>query len=338
MYPHEVVPLATILPGLHRITLPTPFPMGPVNVYLAEGEPLTLVDCGVRSDETWSALSGALEKLGYDIRDLERVLVTHHHTDHLGMAGEIARESRAEIWTHPQTVRWLERPRESRSALQVFSGEVFRRGGVPQSTILIMDQVSRYLEGLAGPGRVHMTVDEGELLEMAGCVWVVYHTPGHAGDMICLHQPESRVLLSSDHVLRDISSNPLLEAPLAPDGERPRRLLDYIRQLQRISALDVSIAYTGHGEPVEGVRELIARRLDGHAARADKLYTLFEGEARSLYALTVALFPAVRDTEMYLALSETLGHLDLLEQAGRVTREVRDERDYWRPVEDHPSP
>lgn len=332
MFDQDAAPLATTVPGLHRIALPTPLPVGPVNVYLAEGEPLTLIDCGVRSDETWSALGEALQKLGYDIRDIERVLITHHHTDHLGMAGEIARESRAEIWTHPQTVRWLERPRETRSAMWHFVGDLFRRGGVPQSTILIMEQVSRYLEGLVGPGRVHMTVDDGELIEMAGRVWVVYHTPGHACDMICLYQPESRVLLSSDHVLRDISSNPLIEPPLTPDGERPRRLLDYMRQLQRISTLDVAIAYTGHGEPVEDLSGVITRRLDGHTIRADKLLALFEGEPRSLYALTVALFPSVRDTEMYLALSETLGHLDLLEMANRVTRETRGELDYWRPT------
>ncbi|MCC7207236.1 MAG: MBL fold metallo-hydrolase [Anaerolineae bacterium] len=332
VYAHDIAPLATSLPGLHRIALPTPFPVGPVNVYLAEGEPLTLVDCGVRNDETWSALGEALRALGYDIRDIERVLITHHHTDHLGMAGEIARESRAEIWTHPQTVRWLERPRETRSALWRFVGDIFRRGGVPESTILIMEQVSRYLEGLTGPGRVHMTVDEGELLEMAGRVWVVYHTPGHAGDLICLYQPESRVLLSSDHVLRDVSSNPLIEAPLTPDGDRPRRLLNYMHQLRRISALDVSVTYPGHGQPVDDLDGLVTRRLDDHEARAEKLFTLFEGEARSLYALTVALFPSVRDTEMYLALSETLGHLDLLDQAGRVVRESRGERDYWRPV------
>lgn len=324
--------LQTAIPGLYRIALPTPFPVGPVNVYLAEGEPLTLIDCGVGNDETREALAAALATLGYGIRDIERILITHHHTDHLGLAGDLARESRAEIWTHLHTVRWLERPRETRSTLRRFTDTLFQQSGVPEKTIEQMNLVSRYLESLTRPARVSMTVEDGEWVELAGLCWVVYHTPGHAGDLICLYQPESRVLLSSDHLLRDISSNPLIEAPPHTDDERPKRLLDYMRELSRIARLDIDVAYGGHGEPARDVTTLINSRLDLHYRRAEKLLELFEDQPRTLYELAKLMFPRAHESEMYLVLSEVLGHLDLLARDGLLTGELRDDRFYWCPV------
>jgi glyoxylase-like metal-dependent hydrolase (beta-lactamase superfamily II) len=90
----------TIPDYLHTIPLPTPFPVGPVNVYLAEGEPLTLVDAGPRYDPAREALEVALAGHGYRVADLRRIVLTHAHPDHCGLAAELARVSGAEVLTH----------------------------------------------------------------------------------------------------------------------------------------------------------------------------------------------------------------------------------------------
>jgi glyoxylase-like metal-dependent hydrolase (beta-lactamase superfamily II) len=321
--------MTTVLDGLHCLPLPIPFPDSPVNVYLAEGEPLTLIDCGTRTDETYRALVDHLADRGYKVSDIQRLLITHHHTDHSGLAERIVAESGAEVWAHPLTVPWLEKPTAARQHLEDFTDAFFKENGVPGPVIATMKTVNHYLVTLAGTTRVTCTITEGDSVELAGQHWQVYHTPGHAGDLICLYQPDTRVLLSSDHLMRDIRPNPLIEAPRHPGEPRPRPLLNYVREIQRIAALDIDIAYTGHGEPITNLRELVESRLNFYHQRAEKLLGLFEDQPRTLYELTQSLFPKRDDSQAYLTLSEVSGHIDLLEQEGRIGSALRDNVVYW---------
>lgn len=323
----------TLLSGLCAITIPTPFPVGDVFAYLARGKgsaPLTLVDCGVRTDEARRALQAGLAACGVTFRDIERVVITHHHTDHIGFAAEIAAESGAEIWAHRLCVPWLEQPEATRQAFDAYLRPLFREGGVPDDVMESIERVSAYLGSFVQPVRVTRTLAEGDQLDLLGMTWRVFHTKGHAGDLLCFYQPEQRVLLSSDHVLRDISSNPLIEPPESPDAPRPKRLLEYLDELQRIAQLDIQIAYPGHGAPVTDVPHLVEMRLAMHAQRAERLRALCAEQPRTLYALVRALFPRLQQPEMFLALSEVLGHLDLLVRDGKAFAELHDGVAIWR--------
>jgi glyoxylase-like metal-dependent hydrolase (beta-lactamase superfamily II) len=321
---------STILPCLHEIHIPTPFPVGDVNVYLAEGDPLTLIDCGVRTDQSYQRLTEALSECGHHIRDIRRLVITHHHVDHLGLAQRIVEESGAAVLAHPQAVPWLENPDNANAGYWTFRREIFQESGVPESVVNVMNRVNDYINAVTtGPARVAATLDEGDSIDMAGYRWQVYHTPGHAGSMICFYQPETHVLLASDHLLRDISSNPLIEGPERPGDPRPKRLIDYLREMERIAALDIQIAYSGHGEPITNVRELVNTRLSLHEKRADKLLSLMGDQPHTLFELSRLLFPNAAEVEQFLTLSEAQGHLDILEQEGRAAREVRDGVVYW---------
>jgi glyoxylase-like metal-dependent hydrolase (beta-lactamase superfamily II) len=165
-------------------------------------------------------------------------------------------------------------------------------------------------------------------LTLLGRPWTVYHTPGHAGDLICFYEPQSRVLLSSDHLLRDISSNALMEPP-QPGQKRPRRLLEYMAQLERIAALDIQTAYGGHGEPATHVLDLVAQRLVFHRQRADYILALMGDEALTLFQVTQRMFAHVPEAQQFLALSEVLGHLDWLERDGALRRTMVDDLTLW---------
>jgi glyoxylase-like metal-dependent hydrolase (beta-lactamase superfamily II) len=325
------MPDDTHIPGLYAIALPTPFAIGTVNAYLARGEVLTLIDCGVKTDDAYTALVEGLRALGHNISDIERLLITHHHIDHIGLAQRIVEESGAEIWCHPQTVPWIENPVEARKALQDYVVPIFYQGGVPKSVMDTIIAVDDYLLTLAGEVKADKTVEEGQSIELVGQQWEVYHTPGHAGDLICLYQPALKALLASDHLLKDVSSNPLIEAPHQPDEPRPRRLLDYMREMERIANLDIVTAYPGHGTPFHNIPELVEKRLGLHAKRAEMLYSLFDGQPRNLYELARLMFPKTHETQMYLMLSEVLGHIDILERDGRLDCEIRDDILYWIP-------
>jgi glyoxylase-like metal-dependent hydrolase (beta-lactamase superfamily II) len=167
----------------------------------------------------------------------------------------------------------------------------------------------------------------------------VYHTPGHAGGLIVLFDPESRVLLSNDHLLRDISSNPVVEP--APDGgARPHRLVEYIYHLKRMVDLRPSIAWTGHGDPVHDVARLVKQRVAFHSRRAEKILDLLGTEdasptpsasaGRSAYAIAEPLFGRLAGIDSFLALSETIGHLEWLQEQGRVASIERSGVVLWR--------
>ncbi len=325
----------THLPELHQIALPTPFAVGDVNACVIEGDPLTLIDCGVNTAESFDALCEGLAALGHRIEEVGQIILSHHHVDHLGAVGRVVATSGAEVVAHPYTVPYVEMPQAIRIRNRNFIEVAFLQGGVPQAVLDAIEATEDYYLSLMGTAHVSRTLDEGDTLPLGGREWTVFHTPGHAGGLICLFEPRSRVLLSSDHILKQISSNPLIEAP-DPGQKRPRRLLEYMHHLARVAALNPAIAYTGHGDPVEDVPTLVRDRLAAHRARAEKILSKFDGQPRTLYEMTQLMFPKVPASDAYLTLSEVVGHFDLLEVEGRIARDMQHGVVYWRPIGETP--
>lgn len=320
--------------NLHRLILPTPFPVGPVNVYLAEGDPLTLIDTGPLAEATWAALEAGLAAHGYRVEDLRRLLITHHHVDHVGLAAEIVERSGAEVWTHPYNFAWLADHDGQRARQHPFYLALWHDSGVPAEMLEMLEQAGASLGQWQAPVQAQQPIDEGDRVALAGAEWEVLHTPGHAGGLICLWQPGARTVIASDHLIGNISSNPILEPPPLVQGPRPRRLVDYLYHLQRVAALDPAVALPGHGEPVRAVPDLVQHRVTFHHKRAERIRNALPAQGISLWDLTVAVFPRLKERPMdgFLALSEVLGHLDLLESEGRVRAECVAGRVLWQRV------
>lgn len=320
----------TIPAYLHLLPLPTPFPVGPVNVYLADGHPLTLIDTGPKADVSREALEAGLAALGHRVEDLRRVVVTHHHVDHMGLAAEIVARSGAELWTHPYNLPWLADYAAQQERNGPFYARIWQEAGVPSEIIALMTEANQGMRQWMEAVRADHTLDEGQSIELGGAPWQVFHTPGHAGGLICLWDASSRTLLANDHFIRDISSNPVLEPPLVPGDPRPHRLVEYLHHMQRMAALSPDVALPGHGEPVTDVGGLVRHRLLFHERRAERLLESLNGSAVSLWDLTRLAFPRVqRGIDHFLALSEVLAHLDLLEAEGRVQAQLRGGRVTW---------
>ena len=315
---------------LHCLALPTPFPIGPVNVYLVEGEPLTLVDTGPKAGISRQALEAGLAALGYGVEDLGRVIITHHHADHMGLAAEIVARSGAEVWTHPYNFPWLADYAAQQDCSRPFYGRIWDEAGVPAEIVALMNGANLDMLRWLDPVPADHALAEGQTIDLGGIPWCVFHTPGHAGGLVCLWDETSRTLLANDHLIRDISSNPVLEPPATPDGDRPRRLVEYLHHMRRMAELEPEVALTGHGEPVTDVPGLVRQRQAFHERRADRLLDSLDGRAMSLWELTQLAFPRVeRGIDRFLALSEVLAHLDLLELDGRAQAQMRDGRVLW---------
>src|SRR5512135_181412 len=89
-----------VLKGLHQFVIPTPFKVGPVNCYVTTTAPITLIDTGTKWDESRRVMQTELAALGLRIEDVQRIIITHAHADHYGLAAEITQASGAEVWSH----------------------------------------------------------------------------------------------------------------------------------------------------------------------------------------------------------------------------------------------
>jgi glyoxylase-like metal-dependent hydrolase (beta-lactamase superfamily II) len=317
-------------PYLHTIVVPTPFPVGPVNVYLAEGDPLTLVDTGPRFDPAREALHRGLADRDCGPGDLDRIILTHAHSDHCGLAAELARASGAEVVTHAANIAELADTAGQRADRLAFYAQVMREAGVPLRVMMRINRTRRGYGQFAQSVAPDRALGDGEEIVMGGEAWRVLHTPGHTGGLICLYQPQRRLLLSSDHLLRDVSSNPIVEPPVAEGESRPRRLVDYVAQLRRVAELPVERALPGHGEPIREVEAIVARRLAFHEERAERILDILGRRERTVYQISKVLFPDLDPINRFLAVSEVIGHLDWLEERGQVTHRMKGRKRLWR--------
>jgi len=316
---------------LHAIELPTPFGVGPVTVYLADapGEPLTLVDTGPIHPPTWSALLAGLAALGYSPADLERIVLSHAHVDHVGLAADLADASGAEVLSHPWNVDRLSDVDADRDRTIAFYADLLHCAGVPGDMRAAVSWATKGMQDFARPIGVAATLDEGQTLRLAGRDWEVLHTPGHSAGLICLYEPQSRVLLSSDHLLADISSNPVVEPPPPGQAERLCSLAAYRDSLRRVAAMEIALALPSHGPVIIDVAGLVAQRLAFHEQRLAQVLDALRDGARTTWKVVQVLFPNRSPLDTFLAVSEVIGHLDVLEMEGKIGEEVREGVSRW---------
>jgi glyoxylase-like metal-dependent hydrolase (beta-lactamase superfamily II) len=306
--------------GVHRLSIPTPFAVGRVNVYLVEDEPLTLIDTGPNSGSSLDELERGLAELGHSIADLDLVVLTHQHIDHLGLVEVIRRRSGAEVAASEPARPYVERYGEEAEADDLFAVELMRRHGIPSETAQALRSVSQAFRGWGAHTTVDRVLRDGERLVLRDRTFDIGYRPGHSPSDTVFHDRERRLLVGGDHLLKDISSNPLLTRPR--DGaERTQALVVYLDSLRQTRAMDLDLVLPGHGDPVTDHRRLIDARVMLHTRRAAKLERLIGERPRTAHELAQSLWGDVALTQAYLTLSEVLGHTDLLMNEGRVREE-----------------
>jgi glyoxylase-like metal-dependent hydrolase (beta-lactamase superfamily II) len=310
--------------GVHRIAIPTPFAVGRVNVYLIEDEPLTLVDAGPNSGTSFDELQRGIEGLGHALEDIELVILTHQHIDHLGLVSLVAARSGAEVAAIEAAVPFVENYSAENQADDDFARAIMLRHGIPEDVVAALQSVSLAFRAWGASARVTRPLRDGEPLALRDRTLHVHHRPGHSPTDTVFHDRERRILIAADHLLAHVSSNPLITRPRDGSAERPQALVQYLDSLVATRAMDVGLVLPGHGEPITDHRELIDQRFALHRRRADKIHRLLEDRARSAYELAQALWGNIAVTQAYLTLSEVLGHLDLLTGDGRAREVERD--------------
>ncbi|MGZ4179986.1 MAG: MBL fold metallo-hydrolase [Solirubrobacteraceae bacterium] len=311
--------------GIHRLAVPTPFLVGRVNCYLIEDRPLTLIDTGPNSGKSLDELERALAEHGHAIEDLELIVLTHQHMDHIGLLEILARRSGAEVAALSSLGPYLADFASSASADDEFSQAIMRRHGIPYDISIALGSVGASFRAFGSSGKVTQPLHDGDELTFANRTLRALHRPGHSPSDTIFWDESRSILICGDHLLAHISSNPLVSRPLDGDAAaaRPQALVQYIESMRATRELPARIVLTGHGEPVVDHVALIDERLRMHRRRARKLLRLLQSGPLTAYEIAVQIWGNVAVTQAYLTLSEVLGHLDVLANEGQV-RESED--------------
>lgn len=305
------------------LPLPTPFAIGNVECYLLRGEPLTLVDPGPNMLSTREALESGLAERGHRIEDVELVLLTHQHHDHVGLAGEVARRAGAELAAIDPLADFLADFDRSMEHDDRYAVETMVRSGIDRQVAETLRTMSSAFRDFGRGAEVDHRLTDGDAIEAGGRSLEVLFRSGHSPTDTVFFDRDSGILVGGDHLLERISSNPIAHAPIGiedPEAEarspdRRRALLTYIDSMRATRELDVSLVLPGHGDPFADAAELIDWRLEFHDRRARKIRDALE---RPMTASEIAdvLWTNLPVTQTYLALSEVIGHVDMLIEAG----------------------
>ena len=308
--------------GVHRLPVPVPFPEagGPANIYVIEerGGGVALFDAGIGTREGVEAISAGFAALGLSLGDVRRIFVSHGHIDHYGYARAAQEASGAPVFVHPRDHDKVLGRDRTRERLDRYAAYLSRLG----APLDLLEHVSVHwmdAHRMARPLEQVEALQPGTRLSFARFEAEVLHLPGHTPGLVCLWDSSSRVLFSDDHLLEAVSPNPLVDL----EGQREPRhkaLVEYLRSIQRVRALDVALVAPGHAEPFTGHAALIDRLLLFYAQRQQKLLALLGSGPRAPSELALELFPRAKPSHLYLTLSETLGNLEVLEEQGAVAR------------------
>jgi glyoxylase-like metal-dependent hydrolase (beta-lactamase superfamily II) len=308
--------------------IPIPLPhVGSVNAWLLRGDPLTLVDTGPRSDQALDALEAGLRLRGVALEDIELVIGTHHHHDHVGLAATIKRRSGARIATLSGAASYAEHYTDSVARDREFSRELMRTNGVPEALFGPTEDLWDYIAATAEPFDADVRLRDGDRIRAGGRELRVVARPGHSETDTLFVDRRGRIALVGDHLLAKISPNTEIRATAA--GERSRSRVHYLHGLKRTARMPLDRFLPGHGPIVHAARERVRHELVQHRRRCQRLLGLLERGPATAFGLGREMWrDAIVREQPLLVVWEVLGHLDLMLSAG-VVEERRDGDGGW---------
>jgi glyoxylase-like metal-dependent hydrolase (beta-lactamase superfamily II) len=312
------------------LSIPTPFYVGDVNVYLIREDPLTLIDVGPKTDEAAKTLREKLGAHGVKFSDVRRILLTHAHEDHCGLAKRVRDEAKnAEVYIH----EWETGHLFGRLA-QEEHRQLMLRSGVPDKVFEelrgLYREVSLLTDSLA-EGDLKPLRDEMEIEFESGALQVL-HTPGHTPGSCSFVRGADRTLICGDCVLKRITPNPILSPDPTDPTKRFRSLGEYLVSLAKIRSYSPTLIYGGHGEPVTDFEEIFHRYVRSIDERQRKVISLVGKDGITAYEVANKLFAASFDADVhrFLAISEAVAHLDHAHSEHKIDLELKDGIEYYR--------
>jgi glyoxylase-like metal-dependent hydrolase (beta-lactamase superfamily II) len=314
--------------NIFQIEVPLPLnPLRHLNSYLIKSEDRNLlIDTGLNYTMAFKSVCNDLAGVGVGIEDLTDILVTHFHVDHVGMIhrftkasenvrvfihkveAELSKVISAESKDHTETVRNFLEVNGAPSSISLGLQKYHPAFNTPQAYIELATKA--------------VPIEDGKEFSIDSYNFKVLWTPGHSPGHVCLHEPSLKVLVSGDHLL------PTITPHVSQFMEDMKPLSDYLDSLIKTQRLDVEIVLPGHEKPFSNHKERIEQLKKHHKQRLGEIVDELKKGSSTAYSLASKIhwdinfksweeFPRF---QKYLALGETIAHLNFLRQKGIVKK------------------
>lgn len=310
-----------VVPGVLWLRLALPFALDHVNLWLLDdGDGWTAIDTGV-SDAPTRAIWSALLDGGIAGRPLRRLLVTHFHPDHAGLAGWLVERTGVPFLmsrTEWLSARWL--AIDDTESFTAANAEYYRLNGLDQGMAAeLLGRGNAYRRRVSVPPGSFTCIQAGDRLRLGGSDWQVIVGEGHAPEQVTLWSAERNLLIAADQILPRIS--PVVGVWASQPAADP--LGDFLASLDRYAHLPGdAMVLPSHGLPFEGLHERRAALRHHHDERLAQVVELCR-EPITTAAVAARLFRRPLDLhQMGFALAETLAHLNRLERTGAIGRGI----------------
>ena len=310
-----------IAPGVHQVRMPLPFALDHINLWLLEDDGAwVLIDTGLGNDATRALWEQLISKVIRG-RPVSRILVTHHHPDHVGNAGWLMKRMGAPLWMSQSeylTAHALcdEAAGHSRDGMQ----QMFLRNGLGGDfAAKLFGRRNPYRDRVPDFPSGYRRLLDGEQVRIGGRDWRVVMGYGHAPEHAALYSESLGVLISGDMVLPRISTN-VSVPPSQPEGNPLKLFLQSIDRYAQLPA--ATLVLPSHGDPFRGLRERVAQLQEHHRLRLGELLAVCDAPKAAAEVLTT-LFRRPLDThQTFFAMGEAMAHLHYLHEQGRVSRSI----------------
>jgi len=329
--------MTEIRKDIHQLKVPIPNnPLECTNVFLIQGDDgNVLIDTGWNNASALQALSDQLSDIGTGFQEISRIVVTHAHFDHYGLAGDIKRLSGAEIALHQKDMELLTTRYSMTEETFRQSEKWFSLNGMPASELPVsFPSIGRQMKQFGNPVMPDIILNDGETINAGNFELQVIWTPGHSPGHICLYEPVQKILFAGDHVLPVITPN----ISLQPNSDS-NPLGDFINSLHKIRDLDVNLVLPAHENNFTDLRKRIDEIMHHHELRNLEIIDAMDGEQKTAYQIAAHItwmpgFGGVKLVDLppmdkRMAVLETLAHLESMRTKDRVSKVTRDEIIYY---------
>jgi glyoxylase-like metal-dependent hydrolase (beta-lactamase superfamily II) len=310
--------------NIHTIAIPFPNDSHLIsaNLYALGNGPVTLIDTGPKFPGMLGTIVKNLKGAGIKISDIDRIIITHGHIDHYGMADSIQNKigQAVQCFIHPEDQWRLSHQNIQKELWSREADDFTTRIGIPSVKLKAIKSRFAFFKTLCDPIEDLLLMEDGDIFSGEGYRLEVVHTPGHSPGSCCLFESNHKVLFSGDHVIKHITPNPLVELNRTTlRNPAYQSLRAYMASLEKIEKLDVRWVFPGHGEHIDALKEIITSYREHHRERKEMILHAIGQKPRSVYALINEIFPAIQDSELFLASSDLWAHLEILIDDGLIT-------------------
>lgn len=311
------------LENIHPVAIPFPNDSHLIsaNVYALGINSVTLIDTGPKLPGIFTFLEKQLSLAGIKMTAIKRIIVTHGHIDHFGLASDIQKAAGRPVQCliHADD-RWKSSRANHREGMWSPETEDFMAmAGVPETAVETVKNRFNFFKTMCDPLDTVSIMKEGDEISGDGYHLKIIHTPGHTAGSCCVYESGHKILFSGDHIIKHITPNPLVELNRSQLKDPSYQSLKaYLDSLDKLDGLDVDFVFPGHGEYIENLQDIISAYKTHHHRRMDLLWRALKKTPRPLYDLIDDIFPLMSPNDVFLAISDILAHLEILIHDGRA--------------------